>query len=176
MSETDRKGLFGISQSNKSAWRNPWVLGWIAMVVLVFAINAFMVGQAFTTAPGLVNEQYYERGENYHETVARRQQVEALGWEVTITHPERIRFRENNAYHLVAVDAAGTPLRADQVVLHAYRPSDQRADFNLPFVEEEPGRYRVDVDYPLKGMWDVVIQLTQGEHNYEVAKRTKVWD
>ena len=176
MSEQADKGVFGISQSNKQWWRNPWVLGWLAMVALVFAVNAFMVGQAFISSPGLVNEQYYDKGTNYHETIEKREQVAALGWNVSLDKPARPAFGAVNTYRIVAVDSAGLPLAADAVTLFAYRPADQKADFELPFVEEGAGRFRTDVEFPLKGMWDLVIQVKSGEHEHEIPVRTKVWD
>lgn len=176
MSDETAKGFFGISQSNKQAWRNPWVIGWLAMVALVFAINAFMISQAVTTAPGLVNEQYYDKGKNYHETIAKRDQVASLGWNVVLDKPSRPAFGAANTYRIVAVDAAGVPLAAESVMLHAYRPADQNADFELAFVEEGPGRFVAEVTFPLKGMWDLVVAVKAGEHDYEIAERTKVWD
>ena len=176
MSDQTVKGFLGISQSNKQAWRNPWVIGWIAMVALVFVINAFMVGQAFTTSPGLVNEQYYDKGKNYHETIAKRDQVAALGWNVVLDKPSRPAFGASNTYRVIAVDAAGVPLSADSVTLYAYRPADQSADFSMPFVAEGDGRFRADVRFPLKGMWDLVVAVKAGENDYEIAERTKVWD
>ena len=44
------------------------------------------------------------------------------------------------------------------------------------FVEEGPGRFRADIDFPLKGIWDLVIQVKSGEHEHEIPVRTKVWD
>ncbi|GAB6039723.1 FixH family protein [Endothiovibrio diazotrophicus] len=176
MSDQTAKGPFGISQSSKRAWRNPWVLGWIAMVALVFSINAFMVSQAFVTSPGLVNEQYYDKGENYHQTIAKRQLVASLGWDVSLDKPARPTLGKTSTYRLVAVDAAGQPLKADSVTLFAYRPADQRADFKVAFVEEGPGRFRADVDFPLKGIWDLVVQMSAQGHDYEIPERTKVHD
>lgn len=176
MSEQAEKGFFGISQSNKQWWRNPWVLGWLAMVALVFAINAYMVGQAVISSPGLVNDEYYDKGKNYRQTLDRREQVAALGWNVSLDKPARPAFGAVNTYRVIAVDAAGVPLAAESVSLFAYRPADEKADFTLPFVEEGPGRFRADVEFPLKGMWDLVIQVKAAGHDYEMAERTKVWD
>ena len=176
MTEQAEKGFLGISQSNKNALRNPWVLGWLGMVALVFAINAFMVGQAYVSSPGLVNEQYYDKGKNYRQTLDKREEVAALGWNVNLDKPTRPNVREPATYRVVAVDAAGLPLAAESVTLFAYRPADQNADFTVPFVEEGPGRFRVDVSYPLKGMWDLVVQLKAQGHDYEMAERTRVLD
>jgi len=176
MSEQAEKGFLGISQSSKQWWRNPWVLGWLAMVTLVFVINAFMVTQAFVSSPGLVNDEYYDKGKNYRQIIAKREQVAALGWNVSLDKPARPAFDATNTYRIVAVDAAGLPLVAEGVTLFAYRPADEKADFNTPFVEEGPGRFRADVRFPLKGMWDLVIQVKSGGHEHEIPVRTKVWD
>ena len=49
-----------ISQSNNRAFRNPWVIAWIALVVIVLAVNIAMITLAVTTNPGLVDKDYYE--------------------------------------------------------------------------------------------------------------------
>ena len=53
-----------ISQDNPNAWRNPWVLGWLALVAVVLVVNAVMITIAFVTNPGLVTEDYYEKGQS----------------------------------------------------------------------------------------------------------------
>ena len=45
-----------------SAWRSPWFIGLDWMVAVVLAVNATMITLAFVTNPGLVIDDYYERG------------------------------------------------------------------------------------------------------------------
>ncbi|MCW8957281.1 MAG: FixH family protein, partial [Gammaproteobacteria bacterium] len=77
-----------ISQDNPHAWRNPWVLGWIALVVIVLVVNIAMISLAFITNPGLVTEDYYEKGidheENFNKRMAARS---ALGWSYRTEFP-----------------------------------------------------------------------------------------
>ncbi len=56
------------SRSN-SPWRSPWVLGWIGLIVVVLAVNLTMVFLAFSTNPGLVIDDYYDRGQHYEKTL-----------------------------------------------------------------------------------------------------------
>jgi len=164
-----------LSQHNKQAFRNPWVLGWIAMVLAVFAINAYMVTQAYLTSPGLVNDQYYDKGKNYNETLVKRRAVAALGWKVKVDRPGKPLLGQPAHYQIRAVDAQGNPIQADEVRLYAYRPADETADFQVQLLPEAPGHYSAEVAYPLKGMWDIVIHVRQGDYDYEIAQRTRVW-
>jgi nitrogen fixation protein FixH len=39
--------------------KNPFVIGWLVMLVLVLSVNLFMVNMAIVTNPGLVKNDLY---------------------------------------------------------------------------------------------------------------------
>lgn len=165
----------GISQANKSAWRNPWVLGWIALVSVVFAVNAFMITMAFTTSPGLVEKDYYEQGRDYERTLQTRMaERAALAWKLSLNTPDAITEGRPAALNLGVLDKAGAPLANAQVKVHVYRPSDANADFYLPLAEKSSGQYVGDVTFPLKGIWDLIIDVKQGTNSYQMTQRVLV--
>lgn len=164
-----------LSQSNKQALRNPWVLGWLAMVSIVLAVNIGMITTAVVTNPGLVNEDYYEQGRSYEKNVLKQIAARnALGWQVSLEVPELTPLAAPAPYRFTAVDDRGLPLGGAEVVLMAYRPSDAKADFRVPLLETAPGQYQAQVEFPLKGIWDLIIQVKRGEDHYDMARRISV--
>ena len=71
------------SQDSKQAWRNPWVVGWIAALALVIAVNAAFIITAAVTNPGLVEVDYYEKGRDHERNFqARRAMQNRLDWQM----------------------------------------------------------------------------------------------
>jgi nitrogen fixation protein FixH len=156
-----------------SPWRNPWVRAWIALVVVVLAVNATMIVLAFATNPGLVVEDYYERGRNVERTLVTRR-AEAPGWTMSVDTPGDVTEGRATTVRFFVVDAAGQPVRPDAVTYYAYRPSDASADFSLPMVEEAPGRYAVEVSFPISGLWDTLVAAKTGDQEVTFDQRISV--
>lgn len=167
--------LINISQDNKSAMRNPWVLGWLGLLVSVVVINVAFIVTAFNTAPGLVEEGYYEKGrdheKNFQKKIDARQR---LKWDMRLQIPETIILGKPVNYTLNIVDRAGVPLRAANVTLHAYRPSDSAADMQGPMENTSAGVYQSRLALPLKGVWDLKVKVNSGEDELELEQRITV--
>lgn len=156
-----------------SAWHSPWVRAWIALVVVVLAVNALMVTLAFVTSPGLVVADYYERGRAMEEGMrsrvaanANRMPAADIPAHLIVGQPTTLRF--------FVVDRVGQPVSPDAVTLFVYRPADARQDFSLPMIEEAPGRYAVQLSFPLPGVWDTLFEVTEGESRYQLDERLSV--
>lgn len=164
-----------ISQDNPNAWRNPWVIGWIALVVVVLGVNIVMISLAFITNPGLVTEDYYEQGRDHEQNVNKRIAARAaLAWSFSADFPIDPVMNRNERYRFTAVDRNGMPLTNGQAALKAYRPSDADADFLVTMSETVPGVYEADVRYPLKGYWEITVSLKHGEDESDFTRRANV--
>ena len=73
-----------------SAWRSPWVIGWVGLVVVVLGVNLTMVVLAVATNPGLVNDNFYERGRDYEKTLMSRLARDP-GWTLSADIPSDIK-------------------------------------------------------------------------------------
>jgi nitrogen fixation protein FixH len=166
------KGRF--SQANPNAWRNPWVIGWIALVVVVFSVNAAMVYLSMETMPGLVVDDYYEKGKNYDKIIAKRTLQERMGWDVRKEFPEKILVGKPARLGLHAMDAEGEPILADEVTLQAYRPSDATKDFRVPMSALGDGRYQCEITFPLVGVWDLIFYIRRGDQEFDATRRITV--
>jgi len=164
-----------ISQDNPSGWRNPWMLGLLGLIVVVLAVNITFITLAFVTNPGLVTEDYYEKGqaleENVHKRIAARQR---LGWSFNTDFPQNPLINRKETYRVNGVDKAGLPLSEAEVILRAYRPSDANADFQVKMTETIPGVYEAAVAYPLKGIWEITIDIKRGEDFYDFTRRASI--
>jgi nitrogen fixation protein FixH len=153
------------ANSSNSPWRNPWVLGWIGLIIVVVGVNLAMVYLAVSTNPGLVSEDFYNRGQHYEQTLVSRLAKDP-GWTMRTDFPEDLRPGEPATIRVVLVDKVGQPVTPDQVTFFAYRPSDKSRDFSAPMAAEGPGRYAAQVVFPLFGAWDGLVAVRQGEDEF----------
>ncbi|VAW70921.1 hypothetical protein MNBD_GAMMA09-3916 [hydrothermal vent metagenome] len=164
-----------ISQGNPRAIKNPWVLAWLALVVIVFAVNIGFISLAFITNPGLVDENYYENAQDYEENLVKyRNARTALGWSYQAAFPNNPVVRNKERYRLSVVDKAGLPLTAANISFNAYRPSDASADFKQPFSEVDAGIYEIEISYPLKGIWEITVNIEHEDKQFKFSRRASI--
>lgn len=156
-----------------SAWRSPWVIGWVALIAVVLTANAAMVVLAIRTNPGLVVADYYDRGQHYEQTMLSKLSRDP-GWHTRIDVPVDLVAGRPSPLGVSLVDQAGVPIEVESATLYVYRPSDASRDFHLSMQREAPGRYRTDVSFPLIGVWDVLVSLKQGEYENNHGQRVVV--
>lgn len=155
------------SKSN-SPWRSPWVIAWIGLVATVLAVNLTMVYLAFATNPGLVNDDYYARGQDYEKHLASRLAKDP-GWTMRADIPDDLRPGVPATLRIAMVDKTGQPVTPDRVTFYAYRPSDKSLDFEVPMTEEGKGRYATRVGFPAFGHWDWLIGVRHGDDEYTIG-------
>lgn len=166
---------FNISQDNRSAMRNPWVLGWLALLVTVVGVNVAFIVTAFKTTPGLVDEAYYEKGRDHEQNFQKKLEARSrLGWDIRLNPPETITLGKPARYTINVADRIGMPLRDATVMLHAYRPSDAAADMQTTMDKIADGIYQNTLAFPLKGVWDLKVTVSRGEDELEAEQRIKV--
>lgn len=155
------------------AWKSPWVVAWIALVLSVLGVNGVMVYLAIATNPGLVAEDFYDRGQNYERTMLSKE-ARNPGWTLRADIPGEIVAGVSSPIRFLLVDKAGQPVTPESVQLFVYRPSDATRDFSVAMTEEGPGRYLANVSFPLIGAWDTLVAAQHGEDEYHVGQRVNV--
>ena len=164
-----------ISQSNKEAFRNPWVLGWIAAIVLVMLVNVGFIVTAIVTNPGLVDKDYYQKGRDLEQEFIARQEIRhRLGWRMKLEAVSKPVVNQPARYTFSVVDKAGVPVEGDRALIHAYRPSDAASDFQVEMQKIAPGIYSAELNFPLKGIWDLIAVLHKGEDALQMSRRISV--
>jgi len=155
--------------------KNPWVLGWILLVAVVFAVNIVFISLAFITSPGLVDQNYYEKAQDYEENLLKyRAARAALGWTYQANFPEKPVLGKKVLYRLTIVDKVGQPLTAARIHFSAYRPSDAAADFKNALSEVGAGIYEGYITYPLKGRWEITLDIEHEEKHFKFSRHTNI--
>ena len=154
----------------QSPWTNPWVLGWIGLLVVFLIANFIMIYLAVTNSPGLVVDNYYERGQDFEQNMLKRQARDP-GWKMKLHSPGAVGVAEPTEFGVRILDQQGNPVVPDTVTFYAYRPSDVRRDFSVPMREQAPGVYQAEVSFPLLGVWDILISARHGEEEYHLPHR-----
>ncbi len=150
-----------------SAWRSPWVIGWMALLVVFLIANGIMIYLAVDRNPGLVVDDYYERGQDYEKNMLKRQANDP-GWDMQVEIPSEIVLAKSVLINFTVRDAEGRPVNRDKVTFFVYRPSDAKQDFSVPMQRIDDGLYEAKVTFPLLGTWDVLVSIANegGEINH----------
>jgi len=163
------------SQSNKEAMRNPWFLALIGLVAVFLIVNIVFITFAITSNPGLVADDYYEKGREYEKNVVTRLAARNnLKWETKMEIPKQIYTNRPDVYRFSAVDSRGVSIMDADVKFVIYRPSDADADFVKPVEQIAPGLYQTKLNFPLPGIWDINLKVTHGEAVYHQTQRISV--
>jgi nitrogen fixation protein FixH len=152
------------------AWRSPWLIGWFALVATFLAVNGVMIYLAITTNPGLVVEDYYDRGQYYEHNLASKL-AQDPGWSMRVDLSQGFKAGEPQVLRFSVSDNEGQAVAVDAVRFYAYRPSDVGKDFSLPMKEEAPGRYVAEVSFPLIGIWDTLFVARLGADEHSIGQR-----
>lgn len=157
------------------ALASPWVWGFIGMICVALTANMTMAYLAVTTSPGLVAKDYYERGKSFEKRATLQSAtLNRLKWKLSITTPEKITAGEKATFNLAAHGPDGLPVKAGNARFFAYRPSDARADFSAPMTRVEGEGYVAEAVFPLKGVWDIIVTLSDGDGQADVTRRISV--
>jgi len=163
-----------ISQSNKEALKNPWVLGIILFVITFVTMNAVFIYLAFKSPPSLVDKDFYENGKNYEEIQKQIEQQKALGWNGMFFIPKQTRVNEIQKYEVLLQGKNSVSIALDSIEIKAYRPSDAHADFSSEMTSSNPGTYEAELSFNLPGTWDLVVEAVQGENEFLMHKRVTI--
>ncbi len=161
--------------SNKYALHNPWIRVWLGLLGVVVLVNVGFITMAFVSSPGLVTEDYYEAGRAYENNVVKMAAAKNnLRWETNFHIPRAFVVNKTDVLRFNAVDANGLPVEGADVQVTAYRPSDASADFVVKLDSVGPGIYQAYIGFPLKGIWDIKLRVTQGENVLDMEHRLSV--
>ncbi|MES9904307.1 MAG: FixH family protein [Sedimenticola sp.] len=154
----------------QSPWRSPWIIGWMSMLVIFVAANIVMIYLAINDSPGLVVDDYYERGQDYEENMLKRQARDP-GWKMKVIAPEFVDIGKPALFSYRVSDKEGNPVTPDSVIFYVYRPADKNLDFSVPMKMVDVGLYQAEVTFPLLGVWDILVSNKLGEDEYNQPYR-----
>jgi nitrogen fixation protein FixH len=148
----------------------PWALaGALAVVV---GENGALAYIAATTAPGLVTEHPFERGNDYNRVLDAGDVQDALGWRISL----RLNAVAPGRGEVVAelADRSSRPLRGLGVTARLVRPLGPEPEIAVTLPEDAPGRYVQTIILDRPGQWDVRIAAQDGSTRFAFVRRMVV--
>jgi len=88
--------------------------------------------------------------------------------------PKSTRVNQVQSYEILLQGKNSVGLILDSVTLHAYRPSDARADFSAEMIKQQAGIYSTDISFDLPGIWDLIVEAKVGEQEFLTIKRITI--
>jgi nitrogen fixation protein FixH len=149
--------------------RAPARRRWDAMLLLIggifllfLLVNGVMLWVTLRYPAELVSASYYEDAKRYGEVMAAERASNATGWRVEMRQEPAASGRDRIG--LAVVDPQGRPVTGLSGAVHAYRPSNEALDQDLPLTErpDAPGRYAADFRKPQPGHWELTFELSRG--------------
>jgi len=151
------------------AWKNPFVLGWVGILIIVVTVNFFMVSMAIVTSTGLTVPDFYEKGKNMAAIVAKRGEMMEMGWQVDLVMPELVQ-NTNAPLVMNLKNKQGDAFDVDSAVLYYYRIT-KKDDGEIVFSPTgKLGEYTAQISLPLKGKYEMVLELLKEDKKYLVSQ------
>jgi nitrogen fixation protein FixH len=163
-----------ISQRNKAAMKNPWVIGLLLFFMVFLMANVTFIYLAFKEAPSLVSIDFYERGERYEETLRKAKREKQLNWTGVLLVPQKIKVSQIESYDVVIQGEQAQPVETTSTIFHAYRPSDADVDFQVMMIKQQAGLYQAEIMFPLAGSWDVIVEVKRDDQRLLLTRRLTV--
>jgi nitrogen fixation protein FixH len=157
-----------LSQKNKKSWRNPWFVSIVGVVATAVLVNAVLIWYAMHRQSTLVDHEYSSRDrKSDQETMSDIEAHNALAWQTSVKLPKSVAVAVPATFAIAVTDRQGVPVSGEMQVV-AYRPSDAKKDFAVPFKEVSSGNYEGFISFPLKGYWELRIHVKRGNEDFEV--------
>ncbi len=142
----------------KSWYKSPWVIGWLLLVATVLGVNIFMIMQSMNKFPGLVVDDFYERGQDYEENIHKKLKNNNL-WKTSFDY-QQIHLKQPADIRFVITDQQGNSANIEKMTLYLYRPANAKKDFSLPMkVTEKDNTWHASVTFDSKGKWDILVSV-----------------
>jgi nitrogen fixation protein FixH len=160
-----------VSQKNKKALKNPWFLVTVGLVLIVLAINVFMVTTSVVTGPGLIYEDYYQRGVDYEKKMVKLiRDKKELNWDIIINSIENNKGHKSSIEVLVK-DENENLIPGLKGMLQIYRPSNRKEDIHMQLTEISKGVYSAEYLLNLQGWWHLIVLLQQDDKKQTIKKK-----
>lgn len=130
---------------------------------------------AQTSFPGVVPDHYYQKEEQFTQHLNKLEAQEKMGWNVRfgwLMH-EPVAGRKA-LLQVVVEDRDGNTLRGAEIRGRFMRSSDSHLDQQFVMDEASPGVYRYGVTLPKPGSWQLQLDITHHDRQYELTSTTTV--
>jgi len=154
------------TEPRKSDKYIPWYF--VAFFVVFLSFDGVFLYLATSSHRGVVEENTYQRGLNYNDTVAAAEAQTALGWQSTLS------LADNNSIELQLKDAENRPLMGAIVTTRFFRPTQAGGDFTVRLLEAKNGLYRSARINAVPGQWELRVFVQWKHQHYQINQRILV--
>ncbi|MCK5696876.1 MAG: FixH family protein [Gammaproteobacteria bacterium] len=136
-------------------YKSPLLLGWLFLVFMAMTGTIYMVIQANSGFPGLVVDDFYERGQDYEKNIKIKLDNNSK-W---LPHFQMSQAYQNKTIVIkfVITNKTGQFVPVESMTLYAYRPSDSKQDFSRKMIlTPEKKGYQARMRFESKGKWDLL--------------------
>lgn len=124
--------------------------------------------------PGTVSHDYQEKEAQYNAYLRQVEEQNARGWRVRKGWVYQPVAGQPATFVVAVSDRDDVPVTGAEVSGRFLRTSNSRDDFAFAMSEVAPGEYRAELEMPLHGLWQLVLQVRRGEDLHEVRADTSV--
>ena len=158
MSDTNTNSNSSPNSKKQSWYKSPWLIGWLLLVAIVLAVNAYMITQSINDFPGLVVDDFYERGQNYEENIVSKLENNKK-WKTQFKLTD-IHTNKPTTITFTISDQEGKIAKIEKMTLFVYRPSNAKQDFSVPMNSSDNNlSYQATVTFDSKGYWDLLASV-----------------
>ncbi len=143
----------------------------LVLFIILVGATVYRIITALETHPGLVVEDAYSSGKRYAEILNHKNQLAQLGWTLNLVTPKIVTHNIKQTYTINSAQR-GKALTDALVTVYFYRPLEKAYDFSINMVfHKEINQYQAQVILPLKGRWDMVIEVVKGEFVQRTSRK-----
>ncbi len=144
-----------------SVQKSPVMMLMLALFITLVSATVYRIITALETHPGMVVEDAYETGERYGKTLENRNKLVQEGWKLELILPKIVTHNIKQTYTAISTKQ-GARFNKANAVAYFYRPLEMKYDFSLPMTKTDNGAYQVETILPLKGRWDLLVEVSKG--------------
>jgi hypothetical protein len=179
-----------ISQKNKQAWRNPWVIGLLLIILAGVLSNAKMLWNVLGHPVRVLDDHYSVKAHNQYDAKWLQQQAErsTLAWQAKVHSPQQLANDPEampSAIRFVLLaspaeiqfdlnDKNGHPIQGGKVVIRTQWPGNPEFDFSSDLNETAAGHYTGSLNFPRPGNWDMLIEAEHDGRKFEMEQKVFV--
>lgn len=144
--------------------KSPMAVSMLVLFLMLVVATVYRIITAVETSPGMVVEDAYLSGERYGEVLATKKKLDAQGWVLNFVTPEQVLYQTDQTYQ-VEIYQHSAILKDAEVVINFERSVGPKNGFSVPMAFDGSS-YIAQVNLPLKGRWNVVVQVSKGSFSY----------
>ncbi len=175
-------------------WGPAIIVGFFAVILIVDAVfvtlskeglpgglqdlivpERMQAKQVETRFPGVMHNNYHKKEAKYNQYLRQLDMMKQRGWTVRKGWLGRApAANESGVFQLVIEDDSGRAISGMIAGGRFMRASDSRHDIVFSMQEKMPGIYQSELRLPLPGLWNVNINFTHAEEDFEIHASTNI--